>query len=384
MADEDRKVTGKGKGKRPMAVRMMSENPEQFARLLDVLRLGTTLTSAASHAGISPSALRYAWKWCEGNPKRKEARQWLKAVRGAIAAARSLTEAELRKSSPLVWLERGPGKLLGDDWNQSSNDESNKSESNTITQRELIAALIILRNARISIDELIDSGRIYEAINPTESNIIEAASVASPAQANLTHEVSGAANDDQSHSTSTYHTNAGEGTGMGAGGYMESPHHLPPNSQENNPSSLRDKMSDDEVGTVASIMGPPTESNSSDEPDTPVPLNDDGVGVDNFFDESDTSEVPANSNLSPDDIRKKAVADLASNSRQWRDDNKVKAKRVTPVKKESGVVRKKRTKFSVPPNKDKTVEEFDKEAVEKIDKELDHLPESLRKFLGED
>lgn len=384
-------MTRKPTIKPPLVVRLMSTDPNRFGQMLDVLGLGGTFASAAAVAGVSPSAFRRGWQWANEHCDRKDAKRFLRLTREAIGRARGLTEAEVRQSDPKFWLLHGPGKLLDNEW--AAPTEEHAEDKNLITQRELVAALVILRNARISIDELIDSGRIYSAISiePGESNTSGAGitlqsnlldSQSNNSSAGLISQPHTQSNTSSPQSAGTILSpNAGVDGAMSAAPevYMESPH--------TSPQTLPKE-------TVLS----PQASDSN----TPHPLVDEaGVGEIFFIDEN-TSKVPTDANLhrtgrdiepsrlldlhkrkdeemTPDEIKKKAVADLVRNRKEWLKDAEVEVrKEKTPVKR--------RKLLPQPPELGKHTkpEEYDMEALEQIEDEMSHLPSSLRKFLGED
>jgi hypothetical protein len=141
-------------------VKVMQADPVRWKRFLDSLRLGGSVTAGAASIGVSPSAASRA----VAAGKRKDATAALKKVRRdvleAISAARVLTEAELRSSDPKFWLTRGPGRILGDDWDDTV-QATQGSHAATLSSTDIIKGLIELHRSGISIDRMIEDGSIH-------------------------------------------------------------------------------------------------------------------------------------------------------------------------------------------------------------------------------
>lgn len=155
------KEEGKKRNRSYRLVEVMVTDPPRYKRFLDSLKLGATITAASEAIGVSSSATHRAIK--EGG--RKEASRELKKIKRdvfkAISGARVLTEAEIRIADPKWWLIKGPGKLLGNDWEDDIKQHSNDDKALTLSNSDIIKGLIVLRRSGISIDELIDSDRIH-------------------------------------------------------------------------------------------------------------------------------------------------------------------------------------------------------------------------------
>lgn len=136
---------------------------------------------------------------------------------------------------------------------------------------------------------------------------------------------------------------------------------------------------------------PSNESNNFP-PKPPYPLVDEvGVGEIFFIDENaskvpkkvdlqHTSDEIVKSNMSPDEIKKKAVADLVRNRKEW-----LKTAEVEVVKEEPKRVKRRKLNPQPPElGKHTKPEEYDMDALEQVEDEMSHLPSSLRKFLGEE
>lgn len=155
------KEEGRKRNRSYRLVEVMITDPSRYKRFLDSLKLGATITAASEAIGVSSSATHRAIK--EGG--RKEATRELKKIKRdvfkAISGARVLTEAEIRIADPKWWLVKGPGKLLGNDWEEDIKQHNDNDKALTLSNSDIIKGLIVLRRSGISIDELIDSDRIH-------------------------------------------------------------------------------------------------------------------------------------------------------------------------------------------------------------------------------
>jgi hypothetical protein len=76
-------------------------------------------------------------------------------VLSALSDARTIAEAAVANRKPELYLERGPGRLLGDDWADKANDTNELAHPQPSPQM-LLAALATLRAQGISLDSLVD------------------------------------------------------------------------------------------------------------------------------------------------------------------------------------------------------------------------------------
>lgn len=137
-----------------------TNNPELYRQFLGRISAGCSLASSCSAIGLrsdTASKLLNKANTIKDGRYRKIARD----IRGAIAKAMMITEAELRKLDPKYWLKHGPGRILTNEWNDESNNVSNNNNAaSNISSDDIISALIQLHQCGISIDNLIESGQI--------------------------------------------------------------------------------------------------------------------------------------------------------------------------------------------------------------------------------
>lgn len=137
-----------------------TNNPELYRQFLGRISAGCSLASSCSAIGLrsdTASKLLNKATTIKDGRYRKIARD----IRGAIAKAMQVTEAELRKLDPKYWLKHGPGRILTNEWNDESNNVSNNNNpASNISSDDIISALIQLHQCGISIDNLIESGQI--------------------------------------------------------------------------------------------------------------------------------------------------------------------------------------------------------------------------------
>lgn len=141
---------------------VMEKDPARYKRFLDNLRLGCTVTAAAEGVGVSSSAAHRAISRGRGKDAPRELKKLARDVYQAISAARILSEAEVRVADPKWWLMKGPGRMLGNEWDMEQEEgKDNNAESASLSTTDIIKGLIELRRSGMSIDGMIDDGSIH-------------------------------------------------------------------------------------------------------------------------------------------------------------------------------------------------------------------------------
>jgi hypothetical protein len=131
-----------------------TESPSKWEEALNRLRVGASLGTVEAMLGTSRGSLRKFLERCAEStteltePVRQD-------VMLALADARTLAESRVSERSPDKYLERGPGRLLGDDWADKANDTNDLAHPQPSPQM-LLAALATLRAQGISLDSLVD------------------------------------------------------------------------------------------------------------------------------------------------------------------------------------------------------------------------------------
>jgi hypothetical protein len=131
-----------------------TESPSKWEEALNRLRVGASLGTVEAMLGTSRGSLRKFLERCAEStteltePVRQD-------VMLALADARTLAESRVSERSPDKYLERGPGRLLGDDWADKASDTNDLAHPQPSPQM-LLAALATLRAQGISLDSLVD------------------------------------------------------------------------------------------------------------------------------------------------------------------------------------------------------------------------------------
>lgn len=118
----------------------------EYPLFLDYLTAGASLTAAAAAIGRSPEVVRQ-WLFRARNGGRGIYARFLTDVERAIGRARVVAEAQVKERMPLTWLERGPGRELGDEWTGTPTTVAQERPELSAPNSDLAAALIELHNA---------------------------------------------------------------------------------------------------------------------------------------------------------------------------------------------------------------------------------------------
>lgn len=152
---------------------------ETFQRYITAIRRGSYGRVAAAQIGVAPSTLV---NWLQKGKKEFEDEeetyhaQFYSDTVEAIAEARATAEGMVMEDNPLMWLKKGPGRFLGDDWSDNPQTDSDgnriefevdgtqtikieKKDEDTSSQdnhADILQTLIELKKANISLDQLVD------------------------------------------------------------------------------------------------------------------------------------------------------------------------------------------------------------------------------------
>jgi hypothetical protein len=90
------------------------------------------------------------------------------------AIARGLAEASLAQCKPEIFLTRGPGKLLGDDWIESKGTVQDESANKLNIGSEIIESFKLLREQGIDLNDIIDNDRLQLiGVAPATKTLLE-------------------------------------------------------------------------------------------------------------------------------------------------------------------------------------------------------------------
>jgi hypothetical protein len=128
--------------------------PSRWEDCLGRLRAGASLGTVEAALGMPRGSLtRYLERTASAS--KAECELVRQDVLSALSDARTIAEAAVANRKPELYLERGPGRLLGDDWADKANDTNDLAHPQPSPQM-LLAALATLRAQGISLDSLVD------------------------------------------------------------------------------------------------------------------------------------------------------------------------------------------------------------------------------------
>lgn len=334
-----------------LMARILDGQPDRYQQFLSFLAAGASITSAANAIGVSANAILVPYHRGKERSASKFEKKFYRDISKVLGKIRGITESELRISDPKFWLEKGPGRILGDEY-------SSKEDQIKITPGEVIAALIALHDSGVSIDNLITTGQINSlgfnnGAAPQSANAL----LVAPGIPTINQNAAAPFLLHDDSDTTDIHTSdisivdmqvqvdedtvgddmEGGRYGDGCSGAMESPHAMDLNSVPNKARNFSN-IEDLNLGT---------------NPDQDIP-----------------SDLPANdisSNPTSTDI------DTSSKRITSRVTQELPRKNPSKARSESAKVLS-----------SKTNEEWELDKLKKVKSTYDHLPTSLRTFLGED
>lgn len=101
------------RGRKSKLSYLLSEQPELYQRMLEMIRAGSFIKTAALAIGVAPETLS-RWLARGKVEERSIYAQFRQQVCQAVALATVDVEARVRDTNPVFWLKCGPRKLLGD------------------------------------------------------------------------------------------------------------------------------------------------------------------------------------------------------------------------------------------------------------------------------
>lgn len=157
------------KGRMSKLEMLLYVEPGTYKRFLDFLKLGASLQAAAASIGVHPSTLG---KWLRDGQQKvsQDAERFYNDVIEAVGQASVVTEAEVRKYHPALWLRNGPRRLLGDEWRDDVEGKESEEAQNTTVNIELTVhdirnVIHELKQAKVEVEglESFDPDMVIEA-----------------------------------------------------------------------------------------------------------------------------------------------------------------------------------------------------------------------------
>lgn len=156
------------KRRRSTLFELMSDKG-RYHRFLAFLQAGSTWSSAAAAVRVAPDAVT-RWMTRGQSDKKGLYRRFYKDIRGAIGEATVIAENKVASSSPLLWLERGPGRFISPEWQEAAQEASgaggiNVNLNNTIaiSEETYRSAFKELAAAGVDLNTLAMDDRTLEA-----------------------------------------------------------------------------------------------------------------------------------------------------------------------------------------------------------------------------
>jgi len=142
----------------PGTIGYVLDDPSISSEIESYANAGFTISTIAARINISERTFR---KWVlQGKEDHAleqptlHARLWSLLSKG-WATARGLAESRVAEMDPKWFLTRGPSKLLGEDWTDTTEKEE-QQQLRLEVGTEMVQALKILRNQGIDLNEIID------------------------------------------------------------------------------------------------------------------------------------------------------------------------------------------------------------------------------------
>lgn len=141
---------------------------------VDLASAGFSSSSIAAKLGLSATKF-IAWirkgKALEDeSPNSPEVILWKEMSKG-WATAKGLAEASLAQKDPKYFLTRGPARLLGDDWDEDTSAQANKTKETLDVSEDFITALKALRNQGYDLNEIIDKNMMTVNVEHKEKPV---------------------------------------------------------------------------------------------------------------------------------------------------------------------------------------------------------------------
>jgi hypothetical protein len=145
------------------AINRLIEDDDRMHKAIEWAKIGFSVSSIAAQLKI-PGATFNKWindgkNLAVTDPGAPEAILFTALAEG-WAIARGLAEASLAQSKPEIFLTRGPGKLLGDDWIESKGSVQDENANKLNIGSEIIESFKLLREQGIDLNDIIDNDKL--------------------------------------------------------------------------------------------------------------------------------------------------------------------------------------------------------------------------------
>lgn len=159
------------------AINKLLDNERLMRQAEEWASIGMSVSSIAAKLKI-PTSTFNKWindgkKFAVTDPLAPEAILFTRLADG-WATARGIAEASLAQTKPEIFLTRGPGKLLGDDWIEQKGTAQSEENSKLNIGSEIIESLKLLRDQGVDLNEIIDNDRMQMiGVAPPTKNLLE-------------------------------------------------------------------------------------------------------------------------------------------------------------------------------------------------------------------
>lgn len=159
------------------AINKLLDNERLMKQAEEWASIGMSVSSIAAKLKIATSTFN-KWindgkKFAVTDPAAPEAILFTRLADG-WATARGIAEASLAQTKPEIFLTRGPGKLLGDDWIEQKGTAQSEDNSKLNIGSEIIESLKLLRDQGVDLNEIIDNDRMQMiGVAPPTKNLLE-------------------------------------------------------------------------------------------------------------------------------------------------------------------------------------------------------------------
>lgn len=135
-------------------------NNSLIEKIIDLASAGASIGSIAASLKISSS---FFTKWIHKGMQDSEAnmntpyRELWDLIAPCLAIARTLAERTLSERDPKYYLTHGPGKLLGEDWQEKAGNQVDPDSMKLEMGQDFLIAMKLLRQQGVDLNQIIDS-----------------------------------------------------------------------------------------------------------------------------------------------------------------------------------------------------------------------------------
>ena len=145
------------------AINKLLDNERLMRQAEEWASIGMSVSSIAAKLKIATSTFN-KWindgkKFAVTDPAAPEAILFTRLADG-WATARGIAEASLAQTKPEIFLTRGPGKLLGDDWIEQKGTTQSEESGKLNIGSEFLVSLKLLREQGVDLNEIIDNDKM--------------------------------------------------------------------------------------------------------------------------------------------------------------------------------------------------------------------------------